>query len=200
MLQRLLLVISAMLLLAGLAARPDQTLLAGPDADCGGDFRPLADAAVDQSAADTALGEAGQLQVRAASRDIDSLLYFDVLLDRSVTVHSARLELTVSGGSLGRDAGFLVSNVLEPWAERSVTWNNQPRFRPGVARTSYALERDKLSLDVTTLVRAWQAGPDLPQSFIIQGLTEGMDVTFYSREETDAALQPRMTIRCDSRR
>ena len=154
----------------------------------------------DEDRPDELLGAEAWLAVGAGRSESASLLVFDSrIFGDTAVIHSARLEVAVGESWISRGDAFRVSNVLEPW-EASVTWNDRPRARLSRGSTLRSVDGNRVSLDVTTLVRTWQADPTLLHSLIVEPASDEMVVTFYSRETRDASRRPRLIIRCALRR
>ena len=93
----------------------------------------------------------------------------------------------------------VVQRVLEPWNEKTVTWNNRPaasRVDQVVLPIPTDVRQDFVNIDVTALVRTMVASPGQNNGFLIRMQNEDYyrKLIFASSDYNDPALRPKLEI------
>jgi hypothetical protein len=183
------------------------TVTAEP-AICGGTFYPTADSTVDRSAPAT---NRGSLTVLQAGRHAgcageacyqDALLQFDLsAIPAEAIIDEAQLQLNLIQWEGPAPYNLILNNLADPWDEASVTWSSHPGFyvnygTPSLTPAAVA----PVSFDTTAMVADWVSGSHANNGL---GLgtprasgTDPYAVYFSSRERSDMAEWPQLTVAC----
>lgn len=131
-----------------------------------------ADASVKSNQPDTNLGADPGLFVFGSGPGFDvvmrSLIEFDLAsLPANGPLRGAFLRVRMVDQA-GADFGVAVHQVLEPWSEAGVTWNNQPPFNPDVEVSVGYQGYTWWRFDVTALVQHWVATPETNHGLLLR--------------------------------
>ncbi len=176
-------------------------LLAGPPShgQCDAPISSDADTTLAQDGGVSGFDE--RLELRASpDQRRDLLLHFDLraLANRPLTLHQARLELTIAEFSGIKPWGFTIRSVDGSWSEGATDWHNAPPspVQYGVARSTHT--EGVISIDLTTLVRHWLAEERRHTSVrLIPESDADFRAKFLSREGAPAdGGAPRLVLQC----
>lgn len=138
-----------------------------------------------------------------------SLLQFDLSsIPHNAEIRYAKLSLynnPYSNNSQGEHSSRSGSNevdihqVLEEWAEHSVTWNNQPSIHSAPILTlaqSTDAHQDYEDINLTSTVKYWFDNPDKNHGIMMKMQTEQhyRCVILASSDNSVAELRPKLTI------
>jgi len=152
--------------------------------------------------------------VLTVMRSNNSLIWFDMnAVPKSATIKKVTLRLTydlpliwdstvISPGSNGGIEWFgaVLQKIIEPWEEKTVTWNNQPKTTEvnQVFITPFILNCNFITVDVTQLFMPDQTGTtDTPNYGMFFRLwpTEWVEgFRFGSSDNSDVSLRPELTV------
>lgn len=136
----------------------------------------------------------------ARGRERQALLHFDLreLTGRNLTVHRARLELSVSETSGARPWRLALRSVDEPWDEASVRWGSSPASQVQYGLFSSFTTSGRVSIDMTSLVRHWLNGEREETSVrLLPTAGSNFSVQFLSRDGAPEGPEaPRLVIEC----
>ncbi|MBN1783162.1 DNRLRE domain-containing protein [bacterium] len=135
-----------------------------------------------------------------------SFLGFDLsMLDADAVVDSAVLALYFpdepEAGHAG-DNGYIVHRVIADWNAATVTWANQPAVAGGMSATDRVVVPESVSetqdyrIDVTDMVRFWQAGPaqNFGMRLSLNNETFYRRVSVASSDAADENRRPKLTV------
>jgi len=172
--------------------------VAGAPCACGGRFLTIADAEIREDDPAAALGGAPELFIARGFEERRALAAFDLApgIPAEATIESAILELplAVASGTVPYD--IEARRLDESWAESGVTWNAQPTSGPVYASRTASVDAGPLTLDVTTLARAWATGGVAEQSLALTTPTSGAMLIVTSRETEPNPGGPALRIVC----
>lgn len=103
-------------------------------------------------------------------------------------------------GSHSGNNEVLLQRVTEPWAEYTLTWNNQPATSSvgavSIPKSSSA-NQDYEGIDITDFVKDWHADPTTNFGMLLRLKTETIYscMIFASSDNTDSDLHPKLYIR-----
>jgi hypothetical protein len=96
------------------------------------------------------------------------------------------LDSSVFGEGTDAPGELRCHEVLEPWSEDSLTWNNRPDVAPAFDSITNVVALGTLACDATELVQDWLSGAKQNHGFALTNPTERL-IGMYSFEATDAA-------------
>lgn len=135
--------------------------------------------------------------------DYRSLIKFDLcslgcnFIPPNSEICYAYLVLSIYRNEVPYDIEVCAHEVLQPWGENSVTWNNQPLFdsMPVDCSTVSPGDFSELYFDICPLVRGWYSGCSANNGILLIGNEEVNSlVGFYSKEFPDSRLWPRLVV------
>lgn len=135
--------------------------------------------------------------------DYRSLLQFDLcslgcnFIPPGSKICYAYLVLSIYRNEVPCDIEVCAHQVLQPWKEFGVTWNNQPLFdsAPLDCTTVSPGEFGEIYFDVCSLVKEWYSGCAANNGILLIGNEEiNSLVGFYSQEYPDSRLWPRLVV------
>lgn len=172
-------------------------------------LQPTADATTDQSQPTTNLGTSPELSFgKYLGASGASFLRGHVEFDLMPVVAVGRVPVRATffwNQSRASGAGCLdvtLHEILGPWSESTITWQNQPAHDPFVAARACVgdtFANGWQTFDVTKLVQSWLAGTTTNHGFVVRDPTEtaaGAARPGYghSRENGTAALVPYLEV------
>jgi len=138
-------------------------------------------------------GHLSYIRVRAHGNDAERIGF--VGFDPSVLegdVAAATLRLYVD--ELFTPGVLQVHAVQGPWTETELVYHNRPPIAAALVSRNIASQGSYVDIDVTPIVRAWQAAPDAAHGFaLVSG--GALDLRFGSSEYRDAPLLEVTTTR-----
>lgn len=101
----------------------------------------------------------------------------------------------------GYDAKIEVYKITSEWQEQSATWDDQPDFDNGTMYSSIVIPHSAsqgwYDLDITTLVKEWQAGTSVNYGLLLYNTPEysgGGFRIFYSSDSSDTTKRPYLSF------
>lgn len=135
--------------------------------------------------------------------DYRSLIKFDLCslgcnyIPPNSEICFACLELSIYRNEVPEDIEVCLFDVLAPWGEASVNWNNQPPIYPDPVDCSTVSPGnfDKLYFNVTSLVWGWYSGCCANNGLMLIGNEDFNSlVGFYSSEFPNSLLWPKLHV------
>ena len=92
-----------------------------------------------------------------------------------------------------------IEEILEPWLEHKVTWNNQPKTNPNSfvqLSASTSNDQDYRNIDITKFVKKWHQQPELNNGMMLKLNSENYYrcLLFASSDEDNTQLHPKLVI------
>ncbi len=151
-----------------------------------------------QNAAYVIPGTLGGLNINRA------LIEFDLSnVPTNAVITNAKLSL-FSTGPIGSSPGHimpsnssLIQNILSPWSESQVSWDNQPlstNANEVILLSSTSPTQDYLEIDITNLARSWQS--TFNYGFILKQINEtaSRGLLFCSSDHQNKEKHPKLEI------
>lgn len=135
--------------------------------------------------------------------DYRSLIKFDLcslgcnFIPPNSEICYAYLVLSIYRNEVPYDIEVCAHQVLQPWWELDVTWDNQPSFDPVPVDCSTVCPGDfgELYFNLYSLVQGWYSGCYANNGILLVGNEEiNSLVGFFSREYPDSRLWPRLVV------
>jgi hypothetical protein len=177
----------------------------------GGSYSGATDATIYAAFATTNFGSSDTCTVDGGSMERACLFRWEMPLPDTATVTAASIILTLSNGT---SSSFNVHNLLKPWTEGTVTWNNNTalsRWTIGGAKADNSANPDRspnvlgtltggagqrtinLNTSGIAVVQSWMTDPDVNHGIIIAGnSTDGVHIN--SSESTTIASRPILRV------
>jgi hypothetical protein len=92
-----------------------------------------------------------------------------------------------------------IEEIIEPWLEDKVTWNNQPKTNPlnfVQLPASTSSDQDYPNIDITQMVEKWHDSPNLNHGVMLKLNNESYYrcLLFASSDEANKQLHPKLVI------
>lgn len=125
----------------------------------------------------------------------ESLLSFGLVGKVPATAVVTSATLTLTKGTHVGPGSVLVHRATAPWSEASVTWSSfGQQFDATVEATLDSTVFGPQSVDVTALVKAWQAGTVPNEGFLLEQVAGTGRTTFGTSEAVTPANRPQLTV------
>lgn len=163
-------------------------------------LRSTVDAHVQEAQPKTNWGASTTLWVNGGTggNDARAFVYFPIVFPLGSTILSAKLRVRVYNPAASLSGTYTLNalRVLQPWAESTINWNNQPSAGgspASQARSTPIADNSIFELDVTSLLQDVSTGGQKYFGFRL-GLTENKDLGLRSGEASNLSVRPELEI------